>query len=93
MKRLEKHCKIFLKWFKLGFEQNIYYLDHPNRWLDIRKSFEITYKYHVTFNELLPWNRKWLYKGYYNGYYNVDTFNFTIPNDNVIKSIYYMIVS
>ena len=55
MNRDERLCKIYLKWFKLGFEQRLYYLYNPNRWIDVDDSFDIDYEYKVTFVEGLKW--------------------------------------
>lgn len=90
MNRDGRLCKIYLKWFKLGFEQRLYYLYNPNRWINVDDSFDIDYEYKVTFVESLPWNNRWVYLGYKDGYNFVDPFSYAnkMPDDSCIKEFF-----
>lgn len=95
MKRINYLYKVFLEWFKRGFNERKYFLEHPNRWLDVDKCYAIEYEYHATFRESLPWNNKWTYIGYYAGYYAVEPFCYSnfLPEEKVIKDLFYKILS
>ena len=90
MNRDERLYEIYLKWFKLGFEQRLYYLHNPNRWINIDDSFDIDYKYKATFIESLPWNNRWVCLGYKDGYNFVDPFNYAnkMPDESCIKKFF-----
>lgn len=90
MNRDERLYKIYMKWFKLGFERMMRNLRNPNLWLHIDEAFNLDYKYDVTFVESLPWNNRWLYVGYRDGYYFVDPFSYgnKMPDDSDIKEYF-----
>lgn len=90
MNRDERLRKIYLKWFKLGFNEHIKCLHNPNRWLGVDKAFDIDYDYEATFVESLPWNNRWTWRGYRDGYYFVDPFSYAnkMPDESCIKDFF-----
>lgn len=90
MSRNERLHKIYLKWFKLGFEEHLKCLYHPGRWMGANKAYDVDYQYNITFIESLPWNNKWTWRGYRDGYYFVDPFNYAnkMPNNSSIREFF-----
>jgi hypothetical protein len=87
MNRDERLYKIYLKWFKFGFERMMHNLRNPDLWLHVNEAFNIDYKYDITFVESLPWNNRWVYLGYRDGYDFVDPFDYgnKMPDDFYIR--------